>query len=344
MEVKFFDKNPSIFNHYVASHPEGDVLQTSHWGALKATTGWKPITIGITERGQIQASALILKRFLPFKTGHCIYYSPRGPLFTNLAALEYLITSIRDLGKSERAILWKMDPPFAINNSTWNQVTPHMRHNDHGLDFDGVQPRFVMQLDIGGSLDSILENMKSKTRYNIRYAERKGVQIVLSKDPADLEIFYPLLQETALRDQFTIRSFEYFKNIWEHLIENKVAQLFLAYHKNQPLGGSIAFRLGKTVWYVYGASSNYQRNLQASYALQWAMIKWAKGCGCNIYDFRGVSGDLNPDNPLYGLYRFKDGFGATLVEYTGEYDLPLSPLYRLWKPATNIYQKLKNKN
>jgi lipid II:glycine glycyltransferase (peptidoglycan interpeptide bridge formation enzyme) len=71
-----------------------------------------------------------------------------------------------------------------------------------------------------------------------------------------------------------------------------------------------------------------------NYLIQWAMIKWAKRQGCRIYDFRGVSGDLDPESPLYGLYRFKTGFGASLVEYLGEYDLPFRPgLYRLWRKS-----------
>lgn len=344
LEARLFNKHPSIFNHYVASHPNGDVLQTTFWGDLKETTGWQPLALGITNRGQLQASALILKRPIPLRTGHSIYYSPRGPLFSNQAALAKLIDAVTDLARSERPILWKMDPAISSKDTIWNSLETPLHKNDTGLDFNGIQPRFVMQLDIRAPLETLLANMKSKTRYNIRYSERKGVKVTHSRDSADLEIFYPLLQETAVRDHFTVRSFEYFKNIWEHLIKQNVAQLFLAYHKNQPLGGTIAFRLGKKVWYVYGASSNYKRNLQASYKLQWEMIKWAKGSGCQIYDFRGVSGDLNPANPLYGLYRFKDGFGAHLVEYAGEYDLPLSNLYRLWQPAMKIYKKIANKN
>ncbi|HHT36964.1 MAG: lipid II:glycine glycyltransferase FemX [Candidatus Wallacebacter cryptica] len=343
MEAKLFDSHPELFNHYIASHPAGDLLQTTYWGELKAHTGWEALPLAVSANGQIQASALILKRRLPLP-GKCIFYSPRGPLFSSPEALDFLLEAGRELGKAHGALLWKMDPALKKDDPVWADTARRLKQIDTGLDFNNVQPKFIMELDIRPSLDTILKNMKSKTRYNIGYAERRGVTVHLSRVKSDLELFYPLLQETAVRDNFKIRSFEYFENLWDALVVPRTAQLFLAFHDNQPLGGAIAFCLGRRAWYVYGASSNTKRNLQASYALQWAMIRWAKGLGCTTYDFRGVSGDLNPDNPLYGLYRFKEGFGAQLVEYVGEFDLPLSPLYTLWNPAVRIYNQLTGKN
>ncbi len=343
MEAKLLHDRPAVFNHYVASHPMGDLLQTTYWGELKATTGWEPLPLVVISEGQIQASALILKRKLPIP-GKSIFYSPRGPLFSNLKAAEFLIAAVKELGKKHNALMWKMDPPLQTNDPNWTKFMPaDLVTIDTGFDFDSVQPKYIMELDIRSSLDTILANMKSKTRYNIRYAKRKGVTIHLSNTKSDLEIFYSLLQETAVRDQFKIRSFQYFEHLWDHLIMTRNAALFLAFSDNQALGGTIAFRYGKRAWYVYGASSNQNRNLQASYALQWEMIRWAKGSGCHFYDFRGVSGDLDPENPLYGLYRFKDGFGAQIVEYVGEFDLPISSMYWMWQLSYNIYNRVKRK-
>lgn len=339
MEVRIFDKHQSVFNHYIAAHPAGDLLQTTFWGQLKSTTGWQPFPLAVTNKGQIQACALMLKRSVPYLK-HSIFYSPRGPVFSNFEALEFLIHAGIDLAKSHKALFWKMDPALLSSNSDWNQLLSLLHKVNTGLDFDSVQPQFIMELDIRSSLETILANMKNKTRYNIRYAQRKGIEVSLANSKSDLEIFYPILKETAIRDGFTIRSFNYFENLWDCLVVPRLAQLFIAYYKNQPLSGAIAFRLGRRAWYVYGASSDLKRNLQPNYAVQWEMIRWAKGSGCHTFDFRGVSGNLNPENPLYGLYRFKEGFGAKLVEYVGEYDLPLSPFYRLWHPAVTAYNSL----
>ena len=343
MDTRLFYEHESVFNHYVAAHQHGDVLQTTHWGKLKGTTGWSYYPLAVFEKGTIQASALILTKRLPLP-GRMLFYSPRGPLFSSPTALNALLRAGFELGRKEKAIVWKMDPPLVADDPIWHDCC--VEHNlipiDTGLDFAGVQPRFIMDLDISRPLDSLLEAMKSKTRYNIRYAERKGVRIMRSSRRNELGIFYTLLQETAQRDKFTIRPLTYFESLWDNLVENKLAQLFLAYHDNTPLAGAIAFRLRGRAWYVYGASSSNNRNLQASHLMQWEMMKWAKGLGCKVYDFRGVSGDLNPEDPLDGLYRFKEGFGAQIKEYVGEYDLPIDTLsYPLWQKGLALHNWMR---
>ena len=246
-----------------------------------------------------------------------ILYSPRGPLFSSLEALNKLSQGVRELGTKKRAFAWKVDPALPPEDKRWQKFVQEQRLAKVVSDsnFGGVQPKYVMDLDITPPLQDILAQMKSKTRYNIRYAARKGVKVVRSRRKQDLSVFYALLQETAARDGFAVRDLSYFESMWDYLIEAGLAQLFLAYHGELPLAGAIAFRLGRRAWYVYGASSDELRNLQASHLMQWEMIKWAKAFGCAVYDFRGVSGELDPNNPLYGLYRFKEGFGATLREY-----------------------------
>jgi Uncharacterized protein involved in methicillin resistance len=96
------------------------------------------------------------------------------------------------------------------------------------------------------------------------------------------------------------------------------ARLYMAYWEGKPIAGTLAIHFGNKVWYLYGASSNEHRNVMPNYQLQWAMIRWALETKSDIYDFRGVSGDLTPENPLYGLYLFKKGFGGELTEFCGE--------------------------
>jgi peptidoglycan pentaglycine glycine transferase (the first glycine) len=337
MEVKQVD-DYSGFNEYVARHPHGSVLQTTNWGQLKETTGWEWHPLAVLDGGKIAASALVLAR--PLKgLGIHILYSPRGPLFSSLEALNKLSQGVRELGTKKRAFAWKVDPALPPEDKRWQKFVQEQRLAKVVSDsnFGGVQPKYVMDLDITPPLQDILAQMKSKTRYNIRYAARKGVKVIRSRRKQDLSVFYALLQETAARDGFAVRDLSYFESMWDYLIEAGLAQLFLAYHGELPLAGAIAFRLGRRAWYVYGASSDELRNLQASHLMQWEMIKWAKAFGCAVYDFRGVSGELDPNNPLYGLYRFKEGFGATLREYVGEFDLVLNrPLYHMWQAALKL--------
>lgn len=346
MEALLLHGQDALFNHYVATHPHGDSLQITFWGQLKESSGWNYHPLAVRKGGVLQGAALILTKKLPYLP-HTVAYSPRGPLYSSEEALVKLWEAGKELALAKGALVWKMDPPLPHPDPLWEKLTKqnNLQRQDTGLDFLGVQPRFVMTLDLRPSLDTILKNMKSKTRYNIRYAERKEVRVFIAKEKKQLGVFYTLLQETATRDGFTIRPLSYFEAMWDQLVQHKFAQLFLAYHHSTPLAGAILFRLGKRAWYVYGASTNENRNLQAAHLLQWEMIKWAKSQGCQIYDFRGVSGDLNPEHPLYGLYRFKEGFGAQLEEYVGEYDLPISRGgYLLWQRGLMAHHWLGKRN
>lgn len=345
MEVKLFQSTEALFNHYVATHPQGDLLQTTYWGKLKQISNWQYYPLAVVEQGEIKASTLLLIKKLPYLP-YTIAYSPRGPLFSSVEALQLLIQEVKEEAKKKKALVWKMDPPIPAGDQNWLKLAQeeNLKLIDAGLDFQNVQPRFVMTLPLTAPLSKLLENMKSKTRYNIRYAERRKVVVKRAKNLDDLLTFYQLLEITAKRDKFTVRPLAYFEAIWQELVEKKVAQLFLAYHHTTPLAGAICFQLGKKAWYVYGASSNEMRNLQATHLLQWEMIRWAKSLGCHVYDFRGVSGDLNPENPLYGLYRFKEGFGAQLEEYVGEYDLPLRQGgYLPWRAGLALHQRVRNR-
>ena len=118
------------------------------------------------------------------------------------------------------------------------------------------------------------------------------------------------------------------------------------------IAGTLAILYGDKVWYLYGASSNEHRNLMPNYLLQWSMIQWAIENNCRVYDFRGVSGDISEDNPHYGLYRFKKGFGGDFTEFVGEYDHVIRKLSWLiaekgalaYKSLAAKIYRIKNRN
>ena len=204
-----------------------------------------------------------------------------------------------------------------------------------------MQPKFVFRLDITPSEIALLSNMHQKWRYNIKLAGRKGVVIREAQNKEDLKIFYTILQETAKRDHFLVRDYQYFEWIWDYMVSQNYAQIFLAEYEGRVISATLGLILGTKFWYLYGASSNEDRNVMPNYLIQWEMIKWARKQGCTLYDFRGVSGDMDENNPLYGLYRFKKGFGGELTEFMGEMDKVYSPFfYLLWNKVLPLYQKI----
>ncbi len=331
------------FNDFVAGHPKGHILQSYHWGEVKARTGWEPVRLVVEDGNEIVAAVSLLKRRLP-GINKAIFYAPRGPVvdFRDRKLFAYLLEQVASLAKEHKAILLKIDPDIPAPNKEVTDLLKDtgFRPAGTGEGFEGVQPKFVFRLDITPSLDELFANLHSKTRYNIRLAKRRGVEIKDQCGSEDLRDFYQILKITAERDKFLIRSYDYFKIIWEQLVENDLAKLFMAYYRGNPISGTLAFTMGHITWYLYGASSNEHRSVMPNYLLQWTMIEWAKRRGCSVYDFRGVPGDLTEDNPLYGLYRFKKGFNGDYIQFIGEYDLVYSPLYyHLWNVAEPLYYK-----
>ena len=212
-----------------------------------------------------------------------------------------------------------------------------------GKNFEAIQPRYVFRLNVEGKTEEeLLANFHQKWRYNIRLAERKGVTVrICGKEM--VPAFSDLMLTTGVRDGFVTRKPEYFSAMLDNLGEH--ARLYMAFDPNDiPIAGTLAIHYGDKVWYLYGASSNEHRNLMPNYLLQWRMIQWAVETNCRIYDFRGVSGDVSEDNPLYGLFRFKQGFGGDFTEFVGEMDLVLSPaIYWAVEHGTSVFKELRKK-
>ena len=210
-----------------------------------------------------------------------------------------------------------------------------------------------MQLDLAGRTEAdLLAGFKPQARRNIKLStEKHGVQVVSDLTREDLIVFNELMQVTGERDGFRPRPLSYFQTLWDNLVPAGLAKLFLTRYEGQTLSGALCFIIGDKAWYVYGASSNEQRNVMPNYAMQWAMIRWAREAGCAWYDFRGVSprrkaegeevAELEKEDHLQGLNRFKEGFGTRYVEYIGEFDLVYNkPAYWLYTQGKPAAQKL----
>jgi lipid II:glycine glycyltransferase (peptidoglycan interpeptide bridge formation enzyme) len=197
-------------------------------------------------------------------------------------------------------------------------------------------------VDLAATDEDLLSRMHPKTRYNIRLAERKGV-VVRPWD--DLQGFHRLLQSTSERDAFGVHSEAYYRLAYELFHPRGECELLVAEGGGRLLAALMVFARGRSAWYFYGASSAEGRNLMPTYALQWEAMRWARGRGCTTYDLWGV-----PDEPeatleseftrrhdgLWGVYRFKRGFGGQLMRTTGAWDLALRPtLYRLYGLAAS---------
>ncbi|MEJ2690345.1 MAG: peptidoglycan bridge formation glycyltransferase FemA/FemB family protein [Deltaproteobacteria bacterium] len=189
-----------------------------------------------------------------------------------------------------------------------------------------ILPSNTVFLDLDSTQEQILRQMKSKTRYNIRLSLRKGVRII-DAGPSYLDTWYRLYQETARRNSIALHDYQYFQTIFAARAGNAnrhtTVCLLLAVADGLPLAGMFLGLCDRQAVYLYGASSSRKRNKMASYALQWEAICRAKRHGCRYYDMFGVSPSPDPSHPMFGLYRFKTGFGGSLFHRQGCWDYPL---------------------
>jgi len=313
------------WNQLVASCRHGDVLQCREWGELKARTGWEPLPLAVAREGRLAACCLLPKRPLPL--GRCLLYAPRGPVvdFADEQLWEELANEIRKAARRHRAILVKVDPAVPADEITASSAleAAGFQPVTSAEAVGGVQPKYVMKVDLARSEEELLAAFAPKWRYNIRLAERKGVTVRSDCHREDVETFYELLKVTARRDGFTIRALSYFYDLWDLIITRGLGRMFLARYEGEVIACTLVFCLPPQAWYVYGASGDEHRNKMPNHALQWAMMRWAKEQGCTVFDMRGVAREVEgePQGPLAGLNRFKRGFDAYYVEYLPDYEL-----------------------
>ncbi len=330
------------YEAFVQSHPKGNFAQSYLWSKQKPMWVWKAVAVR-DEHGRIKGSLAVMIRKMPL-VGRTLMYGCRGPVcdLDDRETFAQLLEGAKALAKEYKSYVIKLDPDVPSSNTAFADLLHSFgfQSKEGGKNFEAIQPKYVFRLNVAGKTEEEIQaGFHQKWRYNIRVAQKKGVEVrICGKEM--IPAFADLMLTTGVRDGFVTRQPSYFSAMLDNLGEH--ARLYMAFHEGLPIAGALAIHYGDKVWYLYGASSNEHRNLMPNYLLQWRMIQWALETGCRIYDFRGVSGDLSEDNPLYGLYRFKKGFGGDFTEFVGEMDLVLNrPVYTFVEKSTSLFKDLR---
>lgn len=336
--IRTFDQpgDQAAWDELVAAGRGGHLLQSWAWGELKARFGWRVRRVAVGP-----AAAQVLFRPLPAGLGS-IAYVPRGPVASldDGPALQALLDAIRPLARQQRAILLKIEPDVEDDPA----VAGRLRTLGFRPSPQAIQPRCTILVSLQAGADELLARMKQKTRYNIRLAARRGVT-VRHGDETDLPAFYRLLEVTAGRDRFGIHTQPYYEATYRLFAPSGRACLLLAEFEGQLLAGLLALAFGDTAIYLTGASSDEERQRMPTYLLQWESMLWARAQGCRTYDLWGVPdadeeslevGFTQRSDGLWGVYRFKRGFGGRLMRTVGAWDWVYAPLrYRLYTAAVH---------
>ena len=336
---KSYTQEDAAWDAFVAAHPNGSILQSTNWARLKNRFGWSSHRVWLKKNGRFAAGAQILYRSAALgivKFG----YMPHGPMvnWDDSEQVTILMNQIDHSIYQHGAGILKMEPLIwqdAMPSETWQEIC--VQNNLLPTD-DTIQPPRTIMLDLRPSEEKILAAMKSKTRYNIRLAQRKGV-VVREGTAVDLPVFMRLMHVTGQRDGFGVHTPDYYKAAYELFAPQNVV-LLIAEYEERPLAAIMVFAWGQTAAYFYGASSNQERNRMPAYAVQWAAIQWAKRNECTQYDLWGIpdappqkleAGFTERTEGLWPVYRFKRGFGGQIQRTVGAVDRVYNQrLYRLY--------------
>ncbi len=343
----------SGWDEAISQFPDAHLLQSCNWGELKARFGWEVVRV----KDGIQAQ-ILFRKIIP---GVTMGYIAKGPVFDG----ELNVFSEKDGGiwrevdeicRRKRAIFLKVEPdawsgpdlkpgdPPQYNHANRWSFPEHFCPAGFDLSIHSIQPPRTILVDLRGDEDEILARMKQKTRYNIKLSSKRGVSVHSSKD---LELFHNLLKTTGERDRFGVHSLAYYQSCYDLFYPQRACELLLAEYEGRPLAALMVFARGNRAWYFYGASNNEHRELMPAYLLQWEAMRWARQQGCQVYDLWGIPDHdektleeqfENRSDGLWGVYRFKRGFGGKVVRSAGPWDRVYNPIayqaYRLWLRRT----------
>ena len=321
----------------------GEMLQSGFWGSFKQEHGWQasPFSVGA---GSTTFGLLVLTRRLArFFT---IAYVPFGPVHDPCTGRAVFLEALARQLQSflpRRTLLLRFDLPWSKVGETPVAGRGATRVRKSASD---MQPASTVIVDIARPLDEVQSSLKSKTRYNVRLAEKKGVTVT-EGSADDLDRWYSIYRETARRDRIGIHSLSYYRGLLRSSRSYPGAapevKLLLAWHDGDLLAGNIVAFWKTQAVYLYGASSGVKRNLMPTYALQWEAIRRAHAAGCLTYDLFGVPPLPDPGHAMFGLYQFKTGFSDKVLERWGTWDVPYMPaaagLYRAAERARMFYHR-----
>jgi lipid II:glycine glycyltransferase (peptidoglycan interpeptide bridge formation enzyme) len=321
--------NRKEWDKFLSQYPNAHFLQSGAWGELKARFGWR---VAHLISGTSGAQLL----FRPLPLGYSIAYLPKGPLGDEGA----ILPAVEKLCRENNAVFLKIEPDVNESNAAYTPGTAELRKAKP------IQPRRTVVVSLEGSEDDILGRMKQKTRYNIRLAEKKGVVV---KATSDVSEFHEMAQVTSSRNAFGVHSLEYYQAFYDLYHPAGDCELLTAFYGNQALASVFVLSQGERAYYLYGASSNLERNRMPAYLVQWAAMKWARERGCLTYDMWGIPDvdeqeletsftDREAHDGLWGVYRFKRGFGGEVERSAGAWDRVYHPaLYQLY----SLYMRLR---
>lgn len=304
------------------------ILQSKVWEEFKNAYGTPATRAG---------NVLYTKHKIPF-TSFYYAYSPRtNPLEIDFNVLK---KSLRDEG----CIALHLDVPnITLDNPKYSEAQQILDSSCVKSSRDEfAKGNFFVDLTRPES--DLFDLMHRKHKYNVRYAEKKGVTVRSSFEDSDFDLFFDLYKETGGRQKFFYRNRKYLKGVWDTFKKYNSVYILIAEFEGNPLAAWMLLVQDGILYYPYGGSTREDKNLHSGCILGWEAIKFGKKMGCTLFDMWGASENMsNKSDPYYGFSLFKEKFGAKHVTYIDSYDLVVNePMYKMFTTANSVRWKLLN--
>jgi lipid II:glycine glycyltransferase (peptidoglycan interpeptide bridge formation enzyme) len=291
-------------------------MQSSAWAAFKRSEGYQTARLGLFDGGRLVGGGSLLNYPAPQTEGFWI--CPEGPVLpweepaAARQGLRQILERVETLAKTHGGIGLRIEPhlpppcPSVLRN--WSRAPVDLN------------PVHSLVIDLSLRNEELLAQMHPKGRYNLRLAQRHGVEVRQSASMADLRQFHALFMETAQRADFFAEPYGFFLNLGASLFPAGGAELFLASWSGETLAALLVVTFGRRATYLFGGSSSRHRNVMPAYAAHWAAIQEARRRGCNEYDLYGYDPFGQPDHLYAGFSRFKMQLGGSRRDSIGAYD------------------------
>nr|MBA2711958.1 peptidoglycan bridge formation glycyltransferase FemA/FemB family protein [Rubrobacteraceae bacterium] len=231
----------------------GHILQSYDWGEFKHRLGWRPVRLVLERDGEVAG----VGQFLAYDTGPFVpgslWYCTKGPWlpWNDEEAVRVFFRGVLEVARREGAHTVKIEPEVLEEQSDVKALLLG------GLGFRkaryDLNQKTTMLVDLRSSEEELLARMKGKTRYNVRLAARKGVEVVEPDFGEAWETFYGFMKATADRAGYPIRrSQDYLYDNMREMHGAGRGRLFFAVHESKPLAGIYVYTFGKKYWYIHG--------------------------------------------------------------------------------------------
>lgn len=318
--IKLCKINPIDLDNYVrANHPEANFLQSAGWGKVYELDGEKVFYFGLYDGDDLIGSAVVILK----KAKRGAYLEiPGGPLLDwdrNKRAVKAFMQEIRKVAEREKCVFVRMRPniPDDYNNQQLVKElglvpSPMHLHAEH-----------TVMLDLSLSEDDLLKDMRRQTRYEVRRAQKLGIEVTFDTSKYAFTDFYNLQLETAKRQDFIPSSRRFIEA--QHEAFEGAARIYTASLNGKPLAKGLIIMQSPEAIYHEAASTEEGRKYPGAYALQWQVIRDAKDLGMKRYNLFGIAPPNSPHHRYAGVTTFKTGFGGEQVTYLPAQDLVIRP-------------------